>query len=108
MWLNANRPAGSSNGWVSAKVSVESRDGRRRWTSAAVVSIAPTASRPGIVAEGADVAVRREAAVAVEPRGAPAEPGDPEPLEPLGERPQLVEPERLRGPGDVVLAHRAR
>ena len=40
-----------------------------------------------------------------QPGRAPAEPGDPEPLEPLGERPQLIEPERLGGPGDEVLAH---
>ena len=45
--------------------------------------------------------------MAIGPGGAPAEPGDPEPLELLGERPQLVETERLRGPGDELLTHRA-
>ena len=43
---------------------------------------------------------------AVDPGRAPAEAGDAEPLELLGERPQLVEPERLARPGDEVLAHR--
>ena len=63
---------------------------------------------PGVVAEGPHVAVRPEAALRREPRRTPAEAGDPEPLELLGERPERVEPERLRGPGDVVLTHRAR
>ena len=62
----------------------------------------------GIVAERAHVAVAVEPAIATQPGRAPAEPGDPEPLQPLGERPQLVEAERLGGPGDVVLAHRSR
>ena len=62
----------------------------------------------GIVAERAHVAVAVEPAIAAQPGRAPAEPGDPEPLEALGERPQLVEPERLGRPGDVVLAHRSR
>ena len=38
---------------------------------------------------------------------APAEAGDAVALHALGERPQLVEPERLRGPGDELLAHAA-
>ena len=42
------------------------------------------------------------------PRRAPAEPGDPEALEALGERPQLVEPERLCGTSDEVLTHGSR
>ena len=62
----------------------------------------------GIVAERAHVAVAVEPAIATQPGGAPAEPGDPEPLEALRERPQLIEPEWLSGPGDVVLAHRSR
>ena len=62
----------------------------------------------GVVAERADVAVRREPPIATEPGSAPAEPGEPEPLESLDERPQIVEPERLRGAGDEVLTHRAR
>ena len=86
--------------------SVESFEGRRRWTSAAVVSTRADLVAPRIVAERPDVAVRAERAVVRQPRGAPAEAGDAEPLEPLGERPQLVEPERLGGPGDEVLAHR--
>ena len=61
----------------------------------------------GIVAERADVAVRAEPAVGLEPGRAPAEARQPEPLQPLRERPQLVEPERLCGPGDEVLAHGA-
>ena len=59
----------------------------------------PDRLAPRVVAEGADVAVRREPAVAAEPGRTPAEAGEPEPLEPLAERPQLVEPERLRGRG---------
>ena len=62
----------------------------------------------GIVPKGPEVAVRGEPSVAGQPGRAPAEPGDAEPLEPLGERPELVEPERFRGPGDVVLAHAPR
>ena len=63
----------------------------------------PLAAR--IVAKGTDVAVRLEPAIGPDPGRAPAEAGDPESLQPLGERPQLVEPERLRGPGDEVLTH---
>ena len=61
-----------------------------------------------VVAERAHVAVAVQPAIAAQPGGAPPEPGDPEPLQPLRERPQLVEAERLGGPGDVVLAHRSR
>ena len=61
---------------------------------------------PGrIVAEGSDVAMAGEPAVGPEPCRTPAEPGQPETLESLGEWPQLVEPERLGGARDVVLAH---
>ena len=62
----------------------------------------------GIVAECPDVAVRPEPAVTAEPRRTPAEAGEPETLEPLGEWPQLVEPERLGSPGDEVFTHRSR
>jgi hypothetical protein len=62
----------------------------------------------GIVAEGPHVPVGAELRLAVEPCRAPAEPGDPEPLESLRERPQLVEPERFGSPDDEVLTHRAR
>src|SRR5262249_23763262 len=58
-----------------------------------------------IVAEGADVAVVRDRTVSRQPGRAPAEARHPEPLELVGEVPQRVDPERLRGPGDVVLAH---
>ena len=61
-----------------------------------------------IVPERTHVAVAVEPAIATQPGGAPAEPGDPEPLQPLRERPQLIEAEWLGGPGDVVLAHRSR
>ncbi len=61
-----------------------------------------------VVAERAHVAVAVEPAIATQPGGTPAEPGDPEPLQSLRERPQLVEAEGLGGPGDVVLAHRSR
>src|SRR6185436_5936316 len=47
-----------------------------------------------VVAEGPDIPVRGEPAVGSEPGGAPAEARDAEPLEPLGEWPELVEPER--------------
>ena len=60
---------------------------------------------PGIVAEGPNVAIRAEPPIVHRPRRAPAPAGDAEPLEALGERPQLLEPERLGGSGDVVLAH---
>ena len=59
----------------------------------------------GIVAERPDVAMAAEPVVVRQPGGAPPEPGDPVPLELLGERPELVEPERLRRSGDEVLAH---
>ena len=107
LWLNEKRPAGSSNGWVSASPSVESFEGRRRWTSAAVVSTAPIVSRSGSSPNARVSRCDSIRPVRREPRRAPAESGDPEPLEPLRERPELVEPERLVGPGDVVLAHRA-
>ena len=45
MWLNANRPAGSTNGWVSASWRVDSLDGRRRWTRRLVVSVGADARR---------------------------------------------------------------
>jgi len=60
-----------------------------------------------IVAERAHVAMAVQPAVVAQPGRAPAEAGDPEPLEFRGERPQLVEPKWLGGPGDVVLTHRA-
>ena len=47
LWLNANRPAGSTNGCVSGSWRVDRRDGRRRWTSRLVVSVAPSVSRAG-------------------------------------------------------------
>ena len=47
LWPKAKRPPPSRNGWVSAIPSHEKRDGRRRWTSAAVVSVRPTSSRAG-------------------------------------------------------------
>ena len=72
--------------------------------------------RPGLVAadrlalrvipERPDVAMGLEPAVGVEPRRAPAESGDPVPLEALGERPQGVDPERRVG-DHVLLAHGA-
>ena len=105
LWLNANRPAGSSNGCVSARVSVESRDGRRRWTRATVVSVAPTASRPGSSRKARTSRYEQSRPSAATPRRAPAETREAEPLELLGERPQFVETERLGGPGDEVLAH---
>src|SRR6185295_3634119 len=61
-----------------------------------------------VVAECPHVAVRLEPSVRRQPRGAPAESGDAEPLELLGEAPQLVDPERLPGAGDVMLTHDAR
>ncbi len=60
-----------------------------------------------VVAERRGPAVRAEAPVGVDPGRAPAEARDPVPLEPLGERPQLVEPERLRRARHELLAHRA-
>jgi hypothetical protein len=61
----------------------------------------------GVVAEGAHVAVAAQPAVGADPRGAPAEARKPVALEPFRERPQLVDPERFRGPGDELLAHLA-
>src|SRR3954469_23808201 len=60
---------------------------------------------PGVVPEGADVAVRPDRAVGVDPGGAPAEAGEPEPLETLPEVPQVGEKKRLRGARDELLAH---
>ena len=61
-----------------------------------------------VVMERPQVPVGAQPAVLAEPRGAPAESGDPVAFEPVGERPQLLEPERRRRPGDEVLAHRTR
>jgi hypothetical protein len=47
MWLKAKRPAGSANGCVSARLTVLSFDGRRRWTRAAIVVTRPSSSRTG-------------------------------------------------------------
>lgn len=58
-----------------------------------------------VVAEGPDVTMAIERRVGSEPRGAPAEARQPEPLEALGERPEVVDPEGLAGPGNEVLAH---
>ena len=41
----------------------------------------------------------------LQPGRAPAEPGDPVPLQAFGVRPQLVKPERLGRAGDELLAH---
>ena len=68
----------------------------------------PDIGRRGIVAERPDVAMAVEPAVGGQPGRTPAEARHPVALEPLGERPQLIEPERLGGTGDVVLAHRPR
>ena len=73
-----------------------------------VVSAVPTASRPGSSRKARTSRYEASRAVAREPRGTPAEAGQSETLESLGERPQLVEPERLGGAGDEVLTHRAR
>jgi hypothetical protein len=59
----------------------------------------------GIVGEGPDVPVALERAGTGQPGGAPAEAGHAEPLEALGERPELVDPERLARAGHVVLTH---
>src|SRR4051812_4819087 len=59
----------------------------------------------GVVPEGADVAVRADRAVCVDPGGAPAVAGEPEPLETLAEVPQGLEKKRLRGARDELLAH---
>jgi hypothetical protein len=64
--------------------------------------------REGVIAKRPDVAVAPEAAVLPEPSRAPAEAGHAVALEAIRERPELVEPERLCGPGDEVLAHRRR
>src|SRR6478672_5055401 len=61
--------------------------------------------RARIVGERPDVAVGLDRPAARQPGGAPAEAGHPEVLEPPGERPELVDPERLGGSGHVVLAH---
>ena len=92
--------------WLRVRqVSVESLDGRRRWTSAAVVSMAPHGVTPRVVTKRAHVPMAGQPAVGANPGGAPAETGDPEPLQALRELPQLVQPERLCGPGDEVLTH---
>src|SRR5712691_9483312 len=52
--------------------------------------------------------MRTERAVAVQPRGAPAEAGDAEALEPLGEGPQLLQREGPVGAGNELLAHGAK
>ena len=58
LWLNAKRPAGSSNGWVSGSRRVESRDGRRRWTrTRGRLLPADAAGALRVVPEGAQVAV---------------------------------------------------
>ena len=76
-------------------------EGRRR--------LGPADGLPArVVAEGPDVAVRREPPAPSVHAAPQPKPGDPEPLQLLDERPQLVEPERVRGPGDEVLTHRAR
>src|SRR6476469_1454420 len=77
---------------------VANLDGRRRCTSNARLA-------RGVIRERADVPVRAKLAAGVEPRRTPAEAGDPEPLEPLGERPQRCDLEWLLGAGDVLLAH---
>src|SRR3954447_26933071 len=59
----------------------------------------------GVVPEGADVAVRADRAVCVDPGGAPAVAGEPEPLETLPEVPQVGEKKRLRGARNELLAH---
>src|SRR6185436_2581794 len=58
-----------------------------------------------VIAERADVSMAGDPAVARQPGSAPAEAGHAEPLEALREGPQLVDAERLTGPGDIVLAH---
>jgi hypothetical protein len=73
-------------------------DGRRRF--------AADRDAGRVVAERTRVAMRVELAVGADPAHGPAEAGDAEPLQALGEQPQLLEPERLRGPGDELLAHR--
>src|SRR4051812_2589000 len=59
----------------------------------------------GVVPERAHVAVRPDRTVGVDPSGAPAEAGEPEPLEALAEVPQIGEKKRLRGARDELLAH---
>ena len=59
----------------------------------------------GVIAEGAHVAVRLQLPGPVHPCRTPAEAREAEPLEALGERPELVEAERFAGPGDELLAH---
>ena len=63
-------------------------------------------STVGVVAEGADVAVAAQSTVGADPGGSPAEARQAVALEPFGERPQLVDPERFGGPRDELLAHR--
>jgi hypothetical protein len=60
-----------------------------------------------VLAERADVAMGVQGPVTIEPRRAPSEAGETVALEALGERPQRVDPERLRGHGHVLLAHGA-
>ena len=87
--------------------SVDSFDGRRRWSEHGRRLDPADGFAAGVVAEGADVAVRAERPVGLEPGRAPAEARQAEPLQPLRERPQLVEPEWFGGPRDEVFAHRA-
>src|SRR6266508_3089372 len=58
-----------------------------------------------VIPERAEIPVRVQATVRPAPARTPAEPGDPESLEPLDKRPQLVDPKRLLGPRHEVLAH---
>jgi hypothetical protein len=61
-----------------------------------------------ILAERVDVAVGLKHAVVIDPADAPAETGNAETLESLGERPQLVESERVAGARHELLTHRGR
>src|SRR3954447_2871535 len=60
---------------------------------------------PRVVPERAHVAVRLDLAVGIDPGGAPAVAGEPEPLETLAEVPQVLEKKRFRGARDELLAH---
>ena len=107
LWENANRPAGSTNGWVSGSWSVLRRDGRRRWTSTLRGLDGPSPSRAG---SSRNARVSR--CVSRPPSGSSQVTPQPKPampvaLEPLGERPQLVEPEGRGRSGDELLTHRA-
>src|SRR6478736_2944937 len=101
---------GVAAGRVVERLRVGERQGREPRRPAQVDERARGLDRPdplatGVVGEGPDVAVGAEAAVCRRPRRAPAEPRQPEVLELLGERPHLVQPERLRRTDDVVLTH---